>query len=93
MKPRGLFYIGLLLYAIKTDRSVVSHTEYKSKHRIKYEIEIQEKRRKVTNHKNKNNHKRQYHNVIRKLFNLEKNDVILGALRMSLLNELKNLGA
>jgi hypothetical protein len=43
--------------------------------------------------KNKNNHKRQYHDVNRKLFNLEKNDVILGALRMSSLNELKNLGA
>ena len=90
MKPRGLFYIGLLFHTIKTDRSVVSHTEYKSKHRIKYEKEIQEEKKKVTNHnKNKNNHKCQYHNVNRKLFNLEKNDVMLGALRMSSLNELK----
>ena len=90
MKPRGLFYIGLLFHTIKADIpvSVVSHIEYKSKHRIKYEKEIQEEKKKVTNHKNKNNHKRQYHNVNRKLFNLEKNDVglILGALRMSSLN-------
>jgi hypothetical protein len=44
MKPRGLFYIGLRFHmTIKADRSVVSHTEYKSKHRIKYEKEIQEK--------------------------------------------------
>ena len=50
MKPIGLFYIGLLFHTIKADRSVVSHTEYKSKHRIKYEKEIQEKK-KVTNHK------------------------------------------
>ena len=50
MKPRGLFYIGLLFHTIKADRSVVSHTEYKSKHRIKYEKEMQEKK-KVTNHK------------------------------------------
>jgi hypothetical protein len=44
MKPRGLFYFGLLFHTIKADRSVVSHTEYKSKHRIKYEKEIQEKK-------------------------------------------------
>ena len=90
MKPRGLLYIGLLFHTIKADKTVVSHrTEYKSKHRIKYKKE----RQKITNHKNKNNHKRQYHNVNRKLFNLEKNGVILGALCMSSLNELKNFGA